>query len=174
LGGFIARMYADDPEGVAKRYDLKKLREIENYVADCVNIQVPFNNYITGYCAFSHKAGIHVKALLNNPATYEILKPEDFGMTRYVHVAHRLTGWNAIKSRAEQLRIDIPDDIIKEATNKIKALADIRHTTLNDVDAVLREYEILHKKSLLGDQAVPSVKGGDLDVTNCTEEIKLQ
>jgi homocitrate synthase len=142
LGGFVARMYADDPEGVKKKYNLKMLRPIENYVADLVKVQIPFNNYITGYSAFSHKAGIHVKALLNNPATYEILKPEDFGMTRYVHVAHRLTGWNAIKSRAEQLGMNLPDDIIKDATAKFKTLADIRHTTLNDVDSILQECEL--------------------------------
>lgn len=141
LGGFVARMYADDPQGVRKKYNLKHLRNLENYIADIVNVQVPFNNYITGYSAFSHKAGIHVKAMLNNPATYEILKPEDFGMTRYVHVAHRLTGWNAIKSRAEQLGLNLPDGIIKEATNKIKTLSDIRHTTLNDVDSILHECE---------------------------------
>ena len=40
----------------------------------------------SGYCAFTHKAGIHAKAILNNPATYEILKPEDFGLTRYVSI----------------------------------------------------------------------------------------
>jgi homocitrate synthase len=146
LGGFVARMYAADPEGVKKRYNLQMLRPIENYVAELVKVQIPFNNYITGYSAFSHKAGIHVKALLNNPATYEILKPEDFGMTRYVHVAHRLTGWNAIKSRAEQLGMNLPDDVVKAATARFKALADIRHTTLNDVDAVLQDAEAEYKK----------------------------
>lgn len=38
------------------------------------------------------KAGIHAKAILNNPSTYEIINPADFGMTRYVHFASRLTG----------------------------------------------------------------------------------
>lgn len=44
------------------------------------------NNYITGFCAFTHKAGIHAKAILANPSTYEILNPADFGMTRYVSI----------------------------------------------------------------------------------------
>jgi homocitrate synthase len=48
-------------------------------------------SYVTGFCAFTHKAGIHAKAILANPSTYEILKPEDFGMTRYVHIGSRLT-----------------------------------------------------------------------------------
>jgi homocitrate synthase len=108
-------MYAVNPEYVMKKYNLKLLREIENYVAGLVDIQVPFNNYITGICAFTHKAGIHAKAMLNNPSTYEILNPEHFGMTRFIHIAHRLTGWNAVKNRAEQLKLDLTDDEIKEA-----------------------------------------------------------
>ena len=100
LGGFISRLYALDKRLVA-HYDLSLLHKLDHVVADMVGISVPFNNYITGYSAFMHKAGIHAKAVLNNPQTYEILKPEDFGLTRYVHVAHRLTGWNAIKDRAK-------------------------------------------------------------------------
>jgi homocitrate synthase len=72
LGGFCARMYTVDPEYVKGKYNLKMLREIENYIADIVSVEVPFNNYITGYCAFTHKAGIHAKAILNNPSTYEV------------------------------------------------------------------------------------------------------
>jgi homocitrate synthase len=140
LGGFIARMYADDPDGIRNRYDLPLLREVENIVAELVNVDVPFNNYITGYTAFTHKAGIHAKAILNNPSTYEILDPADFGLTRYVHVAHRLTGWNAIKQRAEQLQLDLTDDQIKIITAQIKALADQKNLSLDDVDVLLRHY----------------------------------
>ena len=57
-------------------------------------------------------------------------------MTRYVSIAHRLTGWNAIKNRAQQLGLPLTDDQVKEATNEIKALADIRHQTVDDVDSV--------------------------------------
>ncbi|KAJ2810087.1 homocitrate synthase lys21 [Coemansia furcata] len=140
LGGFIARMYASDKEYVKSKYNLGKLREIENIVADAVGVSVPFNNYITGYCAFTHKAGIHAKAILNNPSTYEILRPEDFGMTRYVAIGHRLTGWNAVKNRVEQLGLPLTDTDCKQITNKIKNLADIRPLSLDDVDKLLRKY----------------------------------
>ncbi len=140
LGGMVARMYVHNPEAVRRKYNLPMLREIENYVADLVQVDVPFNNYITGYTAFTHKAGIHAKAILNNPSTYEILDPTDFGLTRYVHVAHRLTGWNAIKQRADQLQLDLSDDEVKEITTQIKAQADQRNLSLDDVDALLRHY----------------------------------
>ncbi|RIK34283.1 MAG: homocitrate synthase [Chloroflexi bacterium] len=140
LGGLIARMYAYDPELIRTKYNLPLLREVENYVAGLVSVDVPFNNYITGYTAFTHKAGIHAKAILNNPSTYEILDPADFGLTRYIHVAHRLTGWNAIKQRVEQLQLNLTDDEIKRITAQIKALADQKNLSLDDVDVLLRSY----------------------------------
>lgn len=72
------------------------------------------------------QAGIHAKAILANPSTYEILDPADFGQTRYVHIGSRLTGWNAVKSRSDQLKLGLSDEQVKAITNKIKKLADIR------------------------------------------------
>jgi len=140
LGGVIARMYTNNPEQIRSKYNLPLLREVENYVAGLVGVDVPFNNYITGYTAFTHKAGIHAKAILNNPSTYEILDPADFGLTRYLHIAHRLTGWNAVKQRAEQLQLNLSDPQVKEVTARIKAEADLRKLSLDDVDVLLREY----------------------------------
>lgn len=143
LGGLIARLYTVDRSLVAK-YDLPKIRDLDNLVAELVGVDIPFSNYITGITAFTHKAGIHAKAVLNNPETYEILDPHDFGMTRYISIAHRLTGWNAIKARAEQLNLDIPDDELRAATAHIKALADEKPLALEDVDAVLRDWIAEH------------------------------
>ncbi|HOT93052.1 MAG TPA: homocitrate synthase [Anaerolineae bacterium] len=139
LGGLIARLYATDPALVAK-YDLPLLRTIDTTVAQMVGVDVPFNNYITGITAFTHKAGIHAKAILNNPETYEIINPQAFGLTRYVSIAHRLTGWNAIKNRAEQLGLALDDAHIKAITEHIKTLADEKPISLDDVDALLRRW----------------------------------
>lgn len=121
LGGFVARMLVADRDYVKSKYDLTKLKAVEDLVAAAVEINVPFNNYITGnissiiliwlrilplecstmawcieisspskatcpsistisskhqnltnlgFCAFTHKAGIHAKAILANPTTY--------------------------------------------------------------------------------------------------------
>lgn len=140
LGGFIARMYTVNRDLVRRKYNLKKLREIEHMVAEMVGVEIPFNNYITGMAAFTHKAGIHAKAILNNPETYEALDPQDFGMTRYISIAHRLTGWNAVKARAEQLGLSLSDERIRAVTAHIKALADEKRITLEDVDEMLRRW----------------------------------
>src|SRR5690606_11205229 len=153
LGGLVARMYAHNADLVRQKYNLPLLREIENYVAGLVSVDVPFNNYITGFTAFTHKAVIHAKAILNNPSTNEMLDPADFGLTRYIHLVHPLTSWYAIKQRAEQLQLSLTDDEIKKITAQIKALADQKNLTLDDVDVLLRDYH---------SQVVAAAELGDL------------
>ena len=48
LGGFVARMLVADRDYVKSKYDLTKLKAVEDLVAAAVEINVPFNNYITG------------------------------------------------------------------------------------------------------------------------------
>ena len=140
LGGFVARMLVADRDYVRSKYDLTKLKPLEDLVANAVEIHIPFNNPVTGFCAFTHKAGIHAKAILANPTTYEIINPADFGMTRYVHFASRLTGWNAIKSRVTQLGLEMTDSQIKQCTTRIKAMADVRHLAIEDTDAIINAF----------------------------------
>ncbi len=152
LGGFIARLYAIDPDLVRDKYDLTMLKTLDEMVAEMVGVDIPFNNYITGITAFTHKAGIHAKAILNDPRTYEILNPQDFGLTRYMSIAHRLTGWHAVKWRAQQLGLEMTKDAIKRVTAHVKALAedsarDEKPLSLDDVDAVLKRWGVGAKKS---------------------------
>ncbi|KAK3995321.1 HMGL-like-domain-containing protein [Cladorrhinum sp. PSN332] len=147
LGGLMARMVVTAPEYVKSKYKLHMLKEVEDLVAEAVEVNTPFNNPITGFCAFTHKAGIHAKAILNNPSTYEILNPADFGLTRYVHFASRLTGWNAVKTRVGQLGLEMTDDQVKEVTAKIKALADVRPIAIDDADSIIRSFHLsLHEQ----------------------------
>ena len=145
LGGLIARMYTLDRATTRAKYRLERLRPLELMVAEIVGVDIPFNNYVTGFSAFTHKAGIHAKAILNAPETYEALDPHDFGLTRYISIAHRLTGWNAVKARAEQLNLNLSDAQVKALTQHIKALADERALTLDDVDRLLRNWANGHQ-----------------------------
>jgi homocitrate synthase len=166
LGGLLARMVVTAPEYVKSKYKLHMLKEIEDMVAEAVEVNTPFNNPITGFCAFTHKAGIHAKAILNNPSTYEILNPADFGLTRYVHFASRLTGWNAVKTRVGQLGLNMTDDQVKEVTAKIKALADVRPIAIDDADSIIRSFHLtLHEQT--GKAAPVEVQNGEpVEVAN--------
>lgn len=142
LGALMARMVVSAPEYTKSKYNLTMLKEIEEYVASCVQVNIPFNNPITGATAFTHKAGIHAKAILANPSTYEIIDPALFGLSRYISITSRITGWNAVKSRVIQLGYDISDDHIKTITAKIKQLGDIRPLAIDDTDSIIHAYNV--------------------------------
>ncbi|MBL8153822.1 MAG: homocitrate synthase [Anaerolineae bacterium] len=138
LGGLVARLYTLKREYVRK-YTLTLLQQIDRLIADICDLDIPFNNYITGASAFIHKAGIHAKAVLADPSTYEILKPEDFGLSREIAIGHRLTGWNAIRDRARALGLTLSDDTVRDVTHTIKRQADSKPLTLAEIDALLMD-----------------------------------
>jgi len=140
LGGFIARMYSLDPQGVAKRYRLGQLRELERLVARAAGVEIPFNNYLTGETAYSHKAGMHLKAMTLNPGSYEVIPPEAFGLTRRLIVGSRLTGKHAIGYRAREIGITFGEGELKAITQRIKEMADRGSLSEEQIDEVLREW----------------------------------
>lgn len=139
LGGFIARIASLQPE-LVQRYNLTMLHELDQLVADIVGVEIPFNNYITGTTAFTHKAGMHTKAVLADPTSYEILDPSMFGRSRTVATVHRLTGWHAVAERARELDIMLSEPQARAAAARIKAMADERPLSLTDLDDLLYEY----------------------------------
>jgi homocitrate synthase len=136
LGGLIARLYTLDRAYVSK-YNLPLLPVLDALISELCQLPIPFNNVITGASAFIHKAGIHAKAVLADPGTYEAIRPEDFGLTREVSIGHRLTGWNAIRGRAQALGLTLTDAVIQDITRIIKERADSAPLSLTEIDALL-------------------------------------
>ena len=136
MGALIGRLYTCD-KSLVEKYDLPLLAEIEQVVAQKLGIGIPYNTPITGDVAFHHKAGVHTKAVLQNPTTYEAIDPDDFGMSRIIDVAHRLVGRNAIRDHASRLGIQVPDEVLTMVTTQVKALADRQPISLRDVDRIL-------------------------------------
>ncbi|EEY17935.1 homocitrate synthase [Verticillium alfalfae VaMs.102] len=119
LGGLMARMVVADREYVTSKYKLHKLKDLENLVADAVQINISFNNPITGFCAFTHKAGILAKAILNNPSTYEVLNPSDFGLFRCQGV------YQEVKAMADRRSLCFPDLTSEEHAKFVQAEKEI-------------------------------------------------
>lgn len=138
LGGFLARMYTVDRALVSK-YQLADLPRLDRMVAEMIGIDIPFNNYITGEAAFSHKAGIHTKAMLNNPECYEIIDPADFGLERSIQVGHKLTGHHAVAHRASQLGLHFGEIELREVAAEIKRMADTGALSPAELDHLLRD-----------------------------------
>eukprot|EP01061_Rhynchopus_euleeides_P001210 TRINITY_DN10872_c0_g1_i1.p1 TRINITY_DN10872_c0_g1~~TRINITY_DN10872_c0_g1_i1.p1 ORF type:complete len:558 (+),score=232.70 TRINITY_DN10872_c0_g1_i1:55-1728(+) len=137
LGAFLARLYTINKEAVMEKYNLKVVNGLDRFVCRAADVNIPFNNCVTGSAAFTHKAGVHAKAVMSNPGAYEVLCPEDFGVERRVNITNRITGWNAIKGRAVALQLDIADEQIQICTTMIKNLADKQRITNEQIDTVL-------------------------------------
>lgn len=139
LGGLIARLYATNRTLVAK-YDLKLLQELDRLMAQVLGVMVPFNNYITGETAFTHKAGLHTKAVLQRPECYEVLNPKDFGLRRTIQIGHRLTGRHAIAARARAIGLQFDEIQLSAVTATIKQLADQGPLSMRQLDQILRNW----------------------------------
>jgi homocitrate synthase len=140
LGAMVARLFSIEPQQVAERYRLGQLRELERLVARVCGVEIPFNTPVTGETAYSHKAGMHLKAMMTNPGSYEIIPPEAFGLTRRLIVGSRLTGKHAIAYRAREMGITFGESELKALTRRIKELADKGELSEAQIDAVLREW----------------------------------
>lgn len=136
LSGLIAQFYVHHPELLAG-YDLTQLAPIDNFVAECINLPVPFNAPITAPGAFTHRAGVHTKAVLNNPRSYEVLNPGDFGLKRHIDVGSRFTGHNAVGHYAATLGLCLSASEVCNLTQALKERADQGSLIQEEVDAFM-------------------------------------
>ncbi len=103
---------------------LKNLANISYHLDEIANLNHDaFSPYI-GRSAFTHKAGVHVNAVLKNPGTYEHIEPEKVGNCRRV-VVSELSGVSNLHYKAKEFGIEIDEshkEQLKELTQKIKEL----------------------------------------------------
>ena len=138
LGGFLARMFTQNPQRLQSKYNLELLPELDAMIARMTGCEIPFNNYLTGAFAYNHKAGMHLKAIYLNPGSYEIIPPEVFGVSRTLQLGSRLTGRHAIAARAAELDVSLSREVLEALTRQIKALADHGDLGLEEVDVLIR------------------------------------
>jgi len=71
---------------------------------------VPRNKAIVGKNAFAHESGIHQHGVLANRETYEIMRPEDVGVSTDNLVLGKHSGRAALKNRASKLGFELSDN----------------------------------------------------------------
>src|SRR6266849_6603104 len=139
LSGLIAQLYIHHPELLAA-YDLTHLAPLDRFVAECLNLAIPFNMPITAPSAFTHRAGIHTKAVLRNPSSYEVLDPGDFGLTRHIDLGSRFTGRYAVGHRAATLGLQLSNDEVCNLTQALKERAEQGSLSQEAVDAFIHAW----------------------------------
>lgn len=139
LSGLIAQLYIHHPELLAG-YELTQLAPLDQYVAQCLNLSIPFNMPITAMGAFTHRAGVHTKAILQNPRAYEVLDPNDFGLSRQVDLGSRFTGRHAVGHRVATLGLHLSSEEITQLTYALKARAERGSLTPEEVDNFIQDW----------------------------------
>jgi len=117
------------------------LMRISRMVSAHTGMVVQPNKAVVGANAFAHEAGIHQDGVLKNAETYEIMRPEDVGLTTNALVIGKHSGKAAYRRRLEELGFtDLTPEQVEDFTNKLKLVADEKKVvTDGDIEAVVHE-----------------------------------
>jgi 2-isopropylmalate synthase len=94
-------------------WKLGMIPELTRLVESFSNLEPNSNQPIVGKNAFTHKAGLHVKAVVKEPKSYEAISPEIVNRTRHF-VIDKFSGKVALKNRLLKIGLKVSKfDLIK-------------------------------------------------------------
>lgn len=111
-------------------------------IANITGIQVQRNKAIVGQNAFAHEAGIHQDGMLKERRTYEIMRPEDVGLTRSDLVLGKHSGRAALADRAKALGYNLNREQLDTLFQQFKVLADKKKEVYDGDLAALVEQQL--------------------------------
>src|SRR5437667_5617281 len=112
----------------------RRLCPTSRLVAHVTGIAVQRNKAIVGQNAFAHEAGIHQDGMLKERTTYEIMRPEDVGLSRTELVLGKHSGRHALRERVQELGYHLDDVQFQGVFEAFKVLAD-RKKNIYDADS---------------------------------------
>ncbi|MEG1776067.1 MAG: 2-isopropylmalate synthase [Clostridia bacterium] len=129
-----------DIYGVEDHLHIKELYRVSRLCAGLSGIELPPSKAVVGANAFVHQSGIHQHGVLNDRATYEIMKPEELGIPQGGVVLGKLSGRHALREHAMELGFELTEHELNHAFEKFKELADRKkEITDRDIMAICRE-----------------------------------
>jgi 2-isopropylmalate synthase len=155
-----------DHYGLRTNIDTRRIYPVSRMVSSLTGIHVQRNKAIVGENAFAHESGIHQHGVLANPDTYEIMKPEDVGITENKLVLGKHSGRHAFRDRLTQLGHTLDDAQIDKAFEVFKVLADKKKDIFDeDLDAIVEEmtagatpkvWELIGLQTTAGSGVIPT------------------
>ena len=129
----MALRVREDALGYETGVQVSEIGRVSHVVSQLTGYGVQRNKAIVGASAFAHEAGIHQDGMLKNAATYQIMDPEELGLTMTLPLGKH-SGRHAFRSACEHAGMRLSDDELASAFHRFKALADTRKAvTLYDV-----------------------------------------
>jgi 2-isopropylmalate synthase len=137
----------------------KRLCPSSRLVSRVTGLHVQRNKAIVGQNAFAHEAGIHQDGMLKHAQTYEIMRPEDVGLTRTDLVLGKHSGRHALRQRIRDLGYHLNDNQLQEVFEAFKALAD-RKKTIYDADIEALAETAIHSGPVIWTLEAVTCNGG--------------
>ncbi len=119
--------------GLETGIDTTQIARVSKLVSSYTGMPVQPNKAIVGANAFAHEAGIHQDGMLKHHLTYEIMRPEDVGITQSKLVLGKHSGRHALRVRLAELGHVLNDQDLDKVFARFKALAD-RKKVITDAD----------------------------------------
>ena len=112
--------------------DTTRIMNISRRVATVSGFPVQFNKAIVGKNAFAHESGIHQDGMLKNAETFEIMRPEDVGLTATNLVMGKHSGRAALRVKLKDFGFDLADNQLNDVFVRFKDLADRKKEIYDD------------------------------------------
>ena len=120
--------------------DTRKIMNISRRVATVSGFPVQFNKAIVGKNAFAHESGIHQDGMLKNAETFEIMRPEDVGLSGTSLPLGKHSGRAALRAKLKDLGFDLADNQLNDTFVRFKELADRKKEVYDeDLIALVRQ-----------------------------------
>ena len=158
--------------------DATRLAAASKMVSRITGFPVQYNKAIVGKNAFAHESGIHQDGMLKNAETYEIMKPEDVGVSKTSLVMGKHSGRHAFRDKLESMGYELDKDELLDAFKRFKALADAKKHVFDDDIAALVDDQLSAAGERIGFCGLKVICGtegpqvADLCVTVDGEEAK--
>ena len=114
------------------KIDTRKIMNISRRVATVSGFAVQFNKAIVGKNAFAHESGIHQDGMLKNRETFEVMKPEDVGLSGTSLPLGKHSGRAALRAKLNELGYDLADNQLNDVFVRFKDLADRKKEVFDD------------------------------------------
>jgi 2-isopropylmalate synthase len=120
------------------KIDTTRLYPTSRMLANIVGVPIPRNKAIVGENAFAHESGIHQHGMLKHHSTYEIMRPQDVGLSRSALVLGKHSGRHALRDRIKELGFELDDVEFARVFEEFKALADKKKELYDgDIEALV-------------------------------------
>ena len=111
----------------------KQIYRSSKLLSNITGVPIPPSKAIVGANAFAHSSGIHQDGVIKNRTTYEIIAPEDVGVSGSQIVLTARSGHAALRKRLEDLGYaGIPDDKFEQVHAAFLELADSKKEIYDD------------------------------------------